>query len=284
MGRLWLWLLMGLGAMPGSPQEFVDWQAVSGIRLEATKNSQVMETARMLTDVLGPRLTNSPNMPRAEAWAKETMARWGLANVRLEGFEFGRGWTFARCAVEMVKPTHAVLSAYPKGWSPGTEGRRVGEAVRVTLATEQDLEQQKGKLGGKILLLHPPAEIKPPEEPLFKRLSEEDLEQIKQFSLRPPRDDQWRQQARREWTFGRRLAQFLAAEGVVATVEVSSRDGGAVRVTGTPAWRTDFPAGVPALVMAAEAYNRFARLLEQGERVELAVEVEAQFVEGDPRA
>lgn len=284
MRKVALWVTLAVWAGLSAAQEPVDWATVGRIRLEATRNSQVMETVWVMTDLLGPRLTNSPNMRRAETWAKETLETWGLANVHLDGFEFGRGWTFSRCAVEMTKPTEAVLLAFPKAWSPATAGRTVGEVVRVTLESEADLEKHRGKLAGKILLLDKPADIKPPEEPLFKRYKEPDLEALEQFSIRPPRDEEWRREARREWTFGRRRAEFLKAEGVLATVEVSSRDGGPVRVMGTPAYRPGFPEGVPALVMAAEHYNRLVRLVEKGEKVELAVEVEARFIDGDTKA
>jgi hypothetical protein len=283
--RAILGLFMGfLAAAPAWAEEPVYWDVVGRIRLEATQNSQVMDLAKTLTDQLGPRLTNSPNMRRAEAWVKETLEKWGLANVHLEGFPFGRGWTFSRCAVEMTAPQPAVLFALPKAWSPGTGGRKKGEALRVSLQTEEDLEKHRGKLAGKILLLDKEASIQPPLEPLFKRYEEKDLEEVEQFPIRPPREGEWRERARKEMVFGEKRARFLMEEGVVATVEVSSRDGGPLRVMGTPAYKPGFPEGVPALVMAAEHYNRLLRLLEAGEKVELAVEVEASFLEGDPNA
>ncbi len=279
----WLALVLAV-SVPGWSQERVDWETVGKIRLEATRNSQVMELARTITDVLGPRLTNSPNMRRAERWAKETLESWGLANVHLEGFSFGRGWQFSRCAVEMTAPTPAVLLAYPKAWTPGTAGRQAGEAMRVSLESEEDLEKLRGKVAGKVLLLDKAAEVKPPLEPLFERYQEKGLEELEQFPIRPPRAEGWRQRARKELQFGQKRAKFLMEEKALATVEVSSRDGGPVRVMGTPAYRPDFPEGVPALVMAAEHYNRLVRLLEAGDKVTLAVEVEASFVEEDNQA
>lgn len=264
--------------------ENVDWETVGKIRLEAAKKSKVMELAQTITDRLGPRLTNSPNMRRAEQWAKETLESWGLRDVRLEGFEFGRGWTFSRCAVEMTAPTQAVLFALPKAWSPGTKGRQVGEAVQVSLAKEEDLEKWKGTLKGKVVFLDKAAEIKPPLEPLFKRFNEEALEAEEEFLLKPAREEEWRQRAREQRAMEEKRARFLMEEGVLATVEVSSRDGGPIRVMGTQAYKVDFPEGVPALVMAAEQYNRIVRLLEMGEKVELALEVEASFLDGDPQA
>jgi carboxypeptidase Q len=284
MRKVFLALCSMVLALPLWAGELVDWEMASRIRLEGTKNSQVMDLARTMTDVLGPRLTNSPNMRKAEAWAKSTLEQWGLANVHLEGFEFGRGWYFTRSAVEMVAPTAAVLIAFPKAWTPGTGGRKVGQAVRVSLESEADFEKHKGKLAGKILLLDKAAKIEPPLEPLFKRYEEKDLEEVEHFPIRPPRAEEWREQAKKEYAFGEKRAAFLAEEGVLATVEVSSRDGGPVRVMGTRAYKPGFPQGVPGLVMAAEHYNRLVRLLEAGENVELAVEVEASFVDGDTKA
>ena len=40
-------------------------------------HSQVMQTAEHLTDVIGPRMTNSPAMRTAEAWTAEQFAKWG---------------------------------------------------------------------------------------------------------------------------------------------------------------------------------------------------------------
>ena len=52
-------------------QEPVDWAAVQKIRAEGFQRSQVMETLSYLTDVYGPRLTNSPNYKKAAEWLKQ---------------------------------------------------------------------------------------------------------------------------------------------------------------------------------------------------------------------
>ena len=56
--------------------------------------SQVMQTLSYLSDVIGPRLTASPGMKRANEWTRDTMTKWGLQNAHLEAWgPFGRGWT-----------------------------------------------------------------------------------------------------------------------------------------------------------------------------------------------
>src|SRR5215470_12727191 len=66
---------------------------IARIREEGLKHSQVMETLSYLSDVIGPRLTGSPNLKRANEWTRDRMTRWGLQNAHLESWgPFGRGW------------------------------------------------------------------------------------------------------------------------------------------------------------------------------------------------
>ena len=57
--------------LPLYGQEPVDWEMVTKIRHEAFNNSQIEETMFQLTDVLGPRLTNSPGFRCSKA-----VTRW----------------------------------------------------------------------------------------------------------------------------------------------------------------------------------------------------------------
>ncbi|HYG62556.1 MAG TPA: M20/M25/M40 family metallo-hydrolase, partial [Thermoanaerobaculia bacterium] len=73
-------------------------------------------------------------------------------------------------------------------------------------------------------------------------------------------------------------------EGVVASIEVSNRNWGVVRVGRSSTWHADDSPGVPTLMMAAEPYNHVVRLAERGEGVELEVDLQARFLDGDPMA
>ena len=67
---------------------------IERIKDEGMKRSQVMQTLSYLSDVIGPRLTASPNMKRANNWTRETLEKWGMQNAHLEAWgPFGRGWT-----------------------------------------------------------------------------------------------------------------------------------------------------------------------------------------------
>ena len=59
-----LWLAAAAAAVLAAPAiaQSVDRAAINKLIDEGTNHSQVMVTAEYLTDVIGPRLTNSPNM------------------------------------------------------------------------------------------------------------------------------------------------------------------------------------------------------------------------------
>jgi hypothetical protein len=130
-----------LAALPAAAAEPVDWEMVNRIRHEGLHHSEVMETARQLTDVIGPRLTGSPGLARANQWTRDQLAEWGLANAHLEPWgPFGRGWSFSRTAVHMLAPDAVPLPALPEAWTPGTDGPVRGTAMRLEVEKPEDLE------------------------------------------------------------------------------------------------------------------------------------------------
>src|SRR5512134_2184637 len=89
-------------------EESVDLSAVHRIRTEAFDNSKVMDHAFWLTDVYGPRLTNSGGYHKAAEWAVKRLAEYGLANAKVEPWgPFGRSWSYSRFSVHLLEPQYA---------------------------------------------------------------------------------------------------------------------------------------------------------------------------------
>ena len=157
------------------PAEPVDLDAITRIKEEGFERSQVMDIAWWLTDVHGPRLTNSPQMRAAANWTVTRLTEWGLANVKLEpwGTAFGRGWSNERTAVHVLKPSPWPVLAYARAWTPGTGGPVTAEAVLAPLANEGDFDKYRGKLKGKIVLPQNAREVAPLFEAPARRLTTE---------------------------------------------------------------------------------------------------------------
>ena len=274
-----------LAAVAGGPvlgAEPVDLEMVTRIRHEGFRNSRVMETAAALTDSIGSRLTGSPNMKRASEWTREKLAEWGLANAHLESWgPFGRGWSYDAASVRMLAPATAPLVAIPKAWTPGTNGPVRGPAVKLKLESEADLREQRGKLAGRIVLLGEPKELKTHDKPQAERYDEKGLEELYRYEPRERREFDRAEFARRR-AFRKPLAEFLAAEKVLAILEPGAGgDGGTFDVQGSGFYRKDDPTGVPTLVVAAEHYGRVSRLLDAKRGVELEVDVRARYHDED---
>src|SRR5215469_15145888 len=160
-------LLAATASLPNT--ETVNWEVTSQIRSEGFHNSKVMEIESQLTDVIGPRLTGSPNMKRANEWTRDQFTEWGLVNSHLESFSFGRGWSNEYTEVRMAAPQQTPLLAYPKAWTVSTNGALRAPVMKAKLATKEDLEKYKGQLSGKIILNGDMREVKPQDKPTVER-------------------------------------------------------------------------------------------------------------------
>ena len=134
----------------------VDRVAVNGIIDQGLNHSQVMQTAAYLTDRIGGRMTNSPQMREAERWAQAQFTDYGLSNVRAEGFEFGRGLSIVRSSARMTAPRPLDLRAIPVAWTPSTNGTISGGVIVAPISKVEDFDKWRGKLSGKIVMLSQP--------------------------------------------------------------------------------------------------------------------------------
>ncbi|MGH9898348.1 MAG: peptidase M28, partial [Pyrinomonadaceae bacterium] len=149
---------------------------IERIKDEGMNRSQVMQTLSYLTDVIGPRLTGSPGLKRANEWTRDKLSQWGLQNAHLEAWgPFGRGWALKKFSAQVVEPQAIPLIAYPKAWSPGLKGTLTADVVYVDAKDEAGLVKYKGKLKGAIVLTTQPRELKAHFDPLGVRLTEKDL-------------------------------------------------------------------------------------------------------------
>ena len=278
-------LLTALPASTFAAEEAVDLEMVTRIRDEGFTNSKVMDTVGYLTDVIGPRVTGSPQMREANDWTRQRLESWGLVNAHLEGWTFGRGWSLERSVVQMIKPTPATLVAFPRAFTPGTDGPRRGKVVKVKIESEADAEKYRGQLAGRIVLLGDPRDTANPEKPQFARYSDQELEGLAHFDVEPARRGPLDREAiTRRLRLQRMLRPFFVAEKALATIEVSPADAGVVNVGRGGSWVKGEDPGVPALVMAAEQYNRLARLLDRDVDVELELDIRSHFQDDDPTA
>src|ERR1051326_8367665 len=269
---------------------------VQRIKDEGMNRSHVMETLNYLTNVIGPRLTGSPSLKRANEWTRDTLAEWGLSNAHLEAWgPFGRGWVLKRFSAEVVEPQAFPLFAYPKAWSPPTNGPLNAEVVYVSATNEQELEKYKGQLKGKIVLNGAVRDLKAHFDPDAVRATEKqllDLANEPDPALRPPRRPQGTPDFRAAAQFNAAKMKFYQDEGVALLVDPSRGDDGTIFVQqvtvpqptpidpsapafgpGAPRrvqpWDKNAPRIAPQMVLSIEQNNAIRRTLNGGKHAPL---------------
>ncbi|HTY61410.1 MAG TPA: M20/M25/M40 family metallo-hydrolase [Acidobacteriota bacterium] len=267
-----------------SATENVDLNVMMKIREEGFTNSKVMDIAGYLCDVIGPRLTGSPNSKKAHEWTRQQLETWGLVNAHVESWPFGRGWSVEHVSAHLTEPEHSPLIVWPRAWTPGTNGLVKGKVVAAKIGSESDFEKYRGKLAGMILLTEDKRELKPHEQADSKRLTSEQLEEIRKYNI--PAGSQPPSNAKEEYLkrikFQKALRQFYQDEKVLAIIEPAQGDGGILRnLRGPDYYKPEEAFPIPNLFLSAEQYNRLIRLLERKIEPEVELDVRVRFYDGD---
>ena len=311
-------------AMPAAGVYTAPKAVIDKIRDEGTNRSQVMQTLSYLTDVIGGRLTNSPNMKRANEWTRDTMAKYGMQNAKLEPWgPFGRGWSLKSFSAQVSEPTAFPVIAYPKAWSPSTKGAVTSEVVYLELKSEEDFAKYKGQLRGKIVLMSRPREVKADFTPLGERHSDAALAKLAAAPdpatvTRPqppagapaPAPAQAQspevQERIRQFQMVAKTATFVFDEGAAVLVDNSRNGSGgtlfvqsasvaplpvapaSAEAPATPArrglssWQKEAEARmVPQMTMATEDYNRLVRMIQNGAKPRMTVDIQTQYHDED---
>ena len=290
-----------------SPAEPLDYATIAQIRDEGLNRSQVMDHISWLSDVYGPRLTGSPAILQASDWAIRKFNEWGLVNAHRETWPFGKGWSLVRFSAHLIEPQVQPLIGFPGSWTPGTNGAVTADVIRVQIDSEADFEKYRGKLAGKIVLSQPERPVPMLEGLIVHRMDDKDFAEAATTPIPQPGrgrgrdattadagDDTAAGRGRGDAILSARTGQFYRGEGVVAVFnrgsdnifasigsDLSARqqhtDGGTIFPTGNGSRGADAGAGVPAITLAVEHYNRMVRVLAKGVPVQVELNVQTKF-------
>ena len=275
-------LLLAAAAVITAPAQAQDQAATARIIDEGMSHSQVMLTAQHLSDVIGPRLTNSPAMRKAEQWTQAQFRDWGLKNVHKEGYPFGRGWWIEKSSVRMVTPRPIQLTAIPIAWTPPTNGAISAPIVVAPMKRARDFAQYKGKLAGKIVLVSQPGTGSENAKPPFHRYTAEELAKLDTFE-QPTYDPDADKRTLERADFEKQRDAFLKEEGALAYATISYRDGMLLHGEGYM-FETGKSPALPGVQIAAEDYRRLARLAKIGEAPTLEIDSVTHYDDSDPNA
>ncbi len=274
-----LFFLSLLPYMAMSQSENVDLTMVYKIKQEGLKNSGIEDLAFWLTDYVGPRLTGSTGNYRGNEWAMKKMEELGFQNVRIEAAtDFSRGgWDNLKTYAAMTSPYYANFACNPVAWTGSTKGAVKSEVILLDVKDSADLQQYKGKLAGKIILMPSTATYELSFEPLASRLTDEQLKDLTMASSssRGGRRNFNYAEMRAQRELHNKIVAFIKNEGVAVIINNSGtfnvpRSNGANYESGDPE-------PVAELNLPIEDYGRMVRMINHKVPVEMEIEIQNNF-------
>lgn len=264
--------------------EQLDTSALQKIKDQAINHSGVMEIAHYLTDISGPRLTNSPGYKKASEWAVHTLKDWGLQNVALEPWgDFGPGWSIQKNYVAVTEPYYHIVTAYPLAWTRGTNGLVAADVMQVNMLDPDAIKNLGNKVKGKIILpLQTDSMLRSNFEPDAQRFTNASLNEVTDKSVLHEEEIKGMVGYLGMLKEAIRLLQQQSCVAVL-NMNIGNRDG----TIDAGLWfsgKKGVTPELPVLNITPEDYLSMQRSLESGNRVKMEMDIQTSFTTGDLNA
>ena len=271
MRRMLLALLL-LTASRLPAQTAVDTAGVGQLVARATGQSQVMQHLQHLTDVIGPRLSGTPAMRRANEWTAERLRGYGLT-ATLEPYGFGVTWERGPLALRLVEPFRRPLTGASWAWTAGTGGKTLpGPVVLTDLSTPDSFAVYRAKVRGAWVLPRPAAPLWNPDGPPMTWDDSVRIATALAARARLTADTAAAAvEARRQWQVD--LPYLLRQAGALGTLTDGAKEHALLTMSGSP----NRIAPLPNIVIAREDYTQLERLIRSGVTPRIEARVDNRF-------
>ena len=239
----------------------VDTAGVGAVLDQALNHSEVMQNLAYLSDMIGPRLTGSPAMKKANDWTMERFKAYGM-EAHLESYTFGVTWERGDASLKLVSPFPRAITAHSWAWTAGTNGKTLtGEVIRINGTPGDSLNAYLPKVKGKWLMLNDPASIWNPDGPPMTAADSQaakEAQEKRASTFQRLQGDPKAMQEFRQASYDR--AYQLKAAGALGIITDGSKEQGLMNMSGSP----NSVSPLPNLVVSHEDYAMFDRLIKRG--------------------
>jgi hypothetical protein len=231
---------------------------------EGTKRSHVQQDLSYLVDVIGPRLSGSPEMRRANEWTQQKFKEYGMDRAELERWEFGVGWTRGPMSVRMTSPQNRVLFAASYAWAPGTSGPTIGNVVYLDARTTEEFNRRfAGKLKGAWVMVGPSTALRNSNAPGVAADSIR-VDSMQRANAIHNDDEAHYRQVR---------GALLIREQIAGAILGSEKEFNLLTMSGSPGAIVPYP----MFIIGNDDYSQMERLAKRGEPVKLEVDITNTF-------
>ncbi len=248
-----------------------DDPVIRAIWEEGVERSQDYELGQVMMDSIGPRLTGSPGMTRANDWSVAKYAEWGIEAYK-EQYGTWRGWERGISHVDLVSPRVRSLEGMAAAWSPATDGPVEADVVILADAgSPEAFEAWLPAVRGKFVLISRAETSCRPLDNVEWFARPETLARM--TDEREQSVAAWREREGNTGVDRRVLPERLEAAGAAGIIRSQWSAGwGVNKIFGTRAERA------PVFDLSCEAYGLVYRLAENGQEPVLRGNAEARFL------
>ncbi len=270
MSRSLLFLAILLATPPRvHAQVTVDTTGAGALIAQAMDHSEVMTNLRELSDVIGPRLSGSAAMRRANDWTAGRFRAYGLT-TSLEAYTFGVTWERGSASLRLIAPFTRTITAQSWAWTAGTVGKILtGPVVLADLTTPDSLAAYKGKVRGAWVLPRSAYPLWNPDgPPMTAADSATQAQTLKARGQATADTSAAAVLARRQFALD--LPYVLKTAGALGTLVDGSKEHALMTMSGSP----NRVSPLPNLVIAHEDYAMLERQIVSGAGPRLQGKVE----------
>ena len=238
----------------------VDTSGTGAVLDQALNHSAVMQNLAYLSDMIGPRLTGSSAMKKANDWTMAQFKAYGLSS-QLESYVFGITWERGDASLKLVQPFARTITAHSWAWTAGTGGKTLsGDVIRIN-GSPDSLSAYLPKVKGKWLVLSDPAFIWNPDGPPMTTADSQamkDAQAKRMATYQRLQSDPKAMQEFRQASYDR--AFRLKSAGALGILTDGSKEQGLMTMSGSP----NSVSPLPNLVISHEDYALLDRLIQRG--------------------
>jgi hypothetical protein len=253
--------LVAATAAPAAAQTGVDTTGAGRLVAEAMDRSEVMQNLRYLSDAIGPRLSGSPAMKRANEWVAERFRAYGL-EARLESYAFGTTWQRGPIGVRLLAPFERPVMAWSWAWTEGTGGKALaGPIVRIDASTPESLAANRARVKGAWVMLSDPAYVWNPDGPPMTAADSAERRaafERRAAAFRSADTAAAAREARQQFMVDRPF--LLKQAGALGTLTDGAKEHTLVTMSGSP----NRVSPLPNIVVSHEDYLMFDRQIDAG--------------------
>ena len=269
--QITLSLVLLFSSISYAQEQSKEKDVISDIIMEANDNSQLERLAHELLDVIGPRLTGTPQKKKANDWLLTQYEKW---NISAKNDRWGkwRGWERGVTHVDMMYPRLQTLKATQLSWSPSTSKEGItSEVINIpTVLDSMEFDNWLSKVKGKIVMVSRQQHTGRPESNWEEFATEASFEKMKRE----------RDELKTEWYKNIKRTGYKNTTDVIQAIEKAGASGiissywsggfGANKIFGAKTKQ------IPSLDMSMEDYNMLYRLIDYGHKPKIKIVAESK--------